>query len=89
MAKHKGYVRMSHHVGVFIVMLWALCFLWYYVQPAERTLHMQFFRLSFYGFTGMNPMSFISAAVQSYLWGYVFVGVWDLSCRVSKFGFDK
>jgi len=88
MKHNNGYVKMSHHVGIFIVMLWVLCFLWYYVQPAERAFHMQFFRVSFYGFTGMNPMSFISAAVQSYVWGYVFVGLWVLSCKVADFGFE-
>lgn len=89
MAHHnKGYVRMSHHVGIFIVMLWVLCLLWYYVQPAERALHVQFFRLSFYGFTGINAMSFISATVQSYIWGYIFVGLWEAAHRVADFGFE-
>jgi len=42
-------------------------------------LHMQLLELSFYGYDGMNVKSFIFGLIQSYIWGYIGVGLWCLS----------
>jgi len=68
----------ANHVGLFFVALFALCFLWYFVHPYEQELHMAMFKISFFSFTGMNFLSFVLAAIQAYIWGYIVVGVWQL-----------
>ncbi len=65
-------------VGLFLVLLFVLCFLRYALWPVETELHLQLLRLSYFGFSGMNPLSFILGAVQSYIFGYIGVGLWML-----------
>ena len=71
-------VHCGNAVGLFFVLLFVLCFLRYALFPVETELHLQLLRLSYFGFSGMNPMSFVLAAVQSYIAGYVVVGLWML-----------
>lgn len=75
---HCNYWRCSHHIGLFLVVLYVLCFLWYFVNPSSRELHVDLLRLSFLGFAGMDVMSFILGAIQSYIWAYIGMGVWML-----------
>jgi len=79
-------LKQGHRVGLFFVVLFALCFSWYYLHPVEQLLHRRMLVLSFYRFTGMNTMSFVSGAVQSYIWGFLGVAVWELTSRLACFG---
>ena len=80
-----SYLHCANRVGLFFTALFVLCFAWYFIQPVERELHLSLFKLSFLGFNGMNGLSFILAVVQSYIWGYIVVGLWRLvgccSCK--------
>lgn len=72
---HCSYWRAANHVGLFLVVLFVICFSWYFIRPVEQDLHFRLLKLSFFGYDGMNLMSFILGAIQSYIWGYIFVGI--------------
>lgn len=76
MDKKMSYWRVANHVGLFFVALFVLCFAWFHLNPAERELHEQLFQLSYLGLSGMGFMTFVLGAVQSYIWGYIVVGIW-------------
>jgi len=75
------FMHAANHVGLFFMVLFAICFAWYFIMPVERELHMSMFRMSFFAFDGMNLMGFISGLVQVYIWAYIFVGAWFLVGR--------
>ena len=81
-----SYWRCANHIGVFLVLLFAVCFLWFYINPVEQDLHLRLFRLSFIGYSGMNVASFILGAVQAYIWAYVAAGLWLLAGTCCKGG---
>jgi len=68
-----------YKLGLFFVLLFTVCFLWYYLIPVEKILHESLFKLSFLGFTGMNILSFLLGAIQSFFWAYIFYGLWKIS----------
>lgn len=70
--------RFANGLGVFFVVLFVICFFWYYIRPVEQELHISLLRLAYFGFDGMNLSSFILGAVQSYIWAYIAVGIWYL-----------
>jgi len=78
-------------VGLFLVALFVVCFAWYFIHPVEQTLHMQMFKLSYFGFEEMNASGFVLGAIQTYIWGYVAVGLWHLvgCCMKSGKGSDS
>ena len=76
--------KSANRAGVLLVIWYFICFAWFYVHPVEQMLHMQLLRLSFFYFSGMNVVSFISGAIQSYIWGYIAVGTWMLTYRLVK-----
>lgn len=80
----KNFMKHAHYVGVLLVIWFIICFAWFYIHPVEQMMHMQLLRLSFFYFSGMNVMSFISGAIQSYIWGYIAVGTWMLACKLAK-----
>ena len=51
-------LKCGHNVGLFLVVLFVLCFIGYYLRPMQE-LHLQLLQLMFFGFSGMNVMSFI------------------------------
>lgn len=73
----------ANRLGVFLLFLFILCFIWYYLMPSGRTLHEQLLKFTLFGFSGMNLASFILAAIQSYLWGYIFLVLWNLSDSIT------
>ncbi|PIZ94320.1 MAG: hypothetical protein COX81_03750 [Candidatus Magasanikbacteria bacterium CG_4_10_14_0_2_um_filter_37_12] len=73
-----GFWRCGNSIGLFLSLLFIVCFVWYFVHPVEQTMHLQMFRLSYVGFSGMNIQSFISGLFQTYICGYVGVGLWIL-----------
>ncbi len=70
--------RCANRVGLFLAILFAICFLWFYINPVEQEMHLSMFRISYLGFEEMNFTGFVLGAVQSYLWAYVGLGVWQL-----------
>ncbi|MBU0667700.1 hypothetical protein KJ951_01180 [Patescibacteria group bacterium] len=72
------YWKCANAVGLFLVALFVICFAWYFIRPVEQELHMQMMKLSFFGFEDMSVVSFILGAIQSYVWGYIVVGLWTL-----------
>jgi hypothetical protein len=73
-----NFFKFSNRIGIFLAMLFAVCFVWYYIRPIEQDLHLKMFRLAYFGFEEMNLASFLAGAAQSYLWAYVGVGLWQL-----------
>ncbi|PIR77116.1 MAG: hypothetical protein COU30_04225 [Candidatus Magasanikbacteria bacterium CG10_big_fil_rev_8_21_14_0_10_38_6] len=86
MKKHCNIWRCSNSIGLFLVILYVICFAWYFIHPVEQEMHMQMFRLSYFGWSGMNVGSFILGAIQTYIWGYIGVGIWHLVGCCMKYG---
>ena len=80
----KDLFRVGHRVGVFLALLFVLCFAWYWILPVHRELHMQLLELSFFGYKGMTGMSFIFGLIQSYVWGYIGVALWYAASLVTS-----
>ncbi|PIR04037.1 MAG: hypothetical protein COV59_02525 [Candidatus Magasanikbacteria bacterium CG11_big_fil_rev_8_21_14_0_20_39_34] len=78
--KHEecNFFRCSNRVGIFLVALYILCFAWYFIHPVNQSVHIQMLEMSYFGFSGMNFVSFLLGAIQTYIWGYVGVGLWSL-----------
>lgn len=76
--KECGYWVCANRIGLFLVILFVICFIWYYIGPGDKSLHLRLFQLSFYGFSGVNFGSFILGAIQSYIWAYIGLGIWQL-----------
>ncbi|MDP3882926.1 MAG: hypothetical protein Q8Q48_02635 [Candidatus Staskawiczbacteria bacterium] len=74
----KNYFKLANTTGLAFLVFFAICFVWYYINPAEQSLHTSLLRLTFIGYSGMNFASFILGAVQSYVWGYIIIGVLKL-----------
>lgn len=70
--------RCANRIGLFLVLLLVLCFLWGSVNTTEPELHLRNLRLMFLGFSGLNVASFVLAAIQVYVWAYIGVGLWQL-----------
>ncbi|NQT49865.1 hypothetical protein HQ571_04185 [Candidatus Kuenenbacteria bacterium] len=70
--------KCANHLGMFFLVLFVICFLWYYIRPVEQEMHLSMLKMSFFGFDGMNVMSFILGAIQAYIWGFIVSGVWAL-----------
>jgi len=83
MENKTNYWQQANRLGLFFIALFIVCFLWFYLRSAEKELHEQLFRLTFLGFSGMNLWGFILGAIQSYVWGYFFVGVWQGISKLS------
>jgi len=73
----------AHRIGIFLALLFTICFVWYYINPNAQEMHVEMFKVAYLGFSGMNVASFLLAVVQTYLWGYVFLGIWILSKYLS------
>jgi len=79
-----NYLQQANRLGLFLISLFIICFLWFYINPIEKELHEQLFRLTFFGFSSMNFIGFIFGLIQSYVWGYIFTGIWRLVSKISK-----
>jgi len=77
------YLKQSHKIGIFIALFFVVCFFWFFINPGGSVLHKEFFRLSFIGFQEMNFVGFILGLVQSYIWGYIVVAIWELAKKLS------
>ncbi|OIP81287.1 hypothetical protein COW94_00275 [Candidatus Peregrinibacteria bacterium CG22_combo_CG10-13_8_21_14_all_44_10] len=81
--KSVSYWQQANRLGLFFVALFLICFAWFYMNPAEQVLHEQLFNLTFIGFSGMSFAGVVSGTIQSYVWGYIFVGIWMTVSKVS------
>lgn len=72
-------VKHGNHVGVFLALLFIIAFAWYWIHPVHQDRHLQMLESIFFWFEGMNFLSFISGLIQSYIWGYIFAGLWCLA----------
>ncbi len=69
-------------MGLFFAILFIVCFAWFYIRNGSaniKELHDSLFALSFFGWSGMNFASFILGLIQSFVWGYIAVWLWDIS----------
>ncbi len=80
-----NYLNNSLTIAVFLVFLFIICFGWFYIQPVENELHQDLLRLTYLGWSGMNLPSFFLGVIQSFLWGFIFTAVWNMSKLLSKF----
>lgn len=78
------FFKQANRLGIFFVILFFMCFVWFYIQPVERELHVRLLRLSFFYFYDMNFMAMVSGALQSYVWGYIGVVSWVLASKISN-----
>ncbi|MDO8505945.1 MAG: hypothetical protein Q7S48_05235 [bacterium] len=85
----KTYKKLALQVGALFSGLSVLCFFWPMIRglsPELMTFHYQMWQIAFFGYTGANVASFISAVVQSFIWGVIVVGVWKLAGICCKGG---
>jgi hypothetical protein len=89
MKGHCNFWKCAHAIGIFLAILFAICFAWYFVNPVDQELHMRMLRMSYIGFSDMNLVSFVLGLVQTYVWAYVGVGIWHLVGCCQKSGTCK
>lgn len=89
MKEHCNYWKCANRIGLFLVILYVICFAWYFINPAEQATHLQMFKFSYLGFNGMDFVSFLSGAVQTYIWAYIGLGVWQVVGCCHKSGTSK
>lgn len=73
-----NYWKCANRIGLFLAILFVLCFArlaWY---PVESGLHLSMLKLTFFGFSGVNFASFVLGIVQVYIYAYIGVGIWQL-----------
>jgi len=78
--------RRANSIGLFLVILYIICFAWYFIHPVEQLTHVKMLKLAYFGFDGMNTTNFVLGAIQTYVWGYIFVGIFQLvnCCRKTE-----
>jgi uncharacterized membrane protein YesL len=80
----KQYFKHANRIGIFLALLFIICFAWYWIRPMHQSLQMQIMEYSFFGFKSMNFFSFILGLIQSYIWGYIGVALWHISSGCCK-----
>lgn len=73
-----NYWRCANRIGLFLALLFIVCFVWHSFYPVDAELRVKLFQMAFLGFNGMNFSSFILGLIQSYIWGYIGLGLWFL-----------
>lgn len=79
---NQNFWKLGTRIGVFFVILFIICFAWFYIRggsPEIKQLHENLLALSFLGWSGMSVASFILGLIQTFIWGYVAVALWNLS----------
>ena len=84
MIKKEKWVNWSHRIGMFLVISLIVDISWHYIMTPDYGLIHDFYKESFLGFTGFNLKSIIFALIQTYLWSYIFVGIWYLTEDLCK-----
>ncbi|MEK9183315.1 MAG: hypothetical protein AAB849_02290 [Patescibacteria group bacterium] len=73
-----NYGKCANSIGLFLAILFVLCFAKLAWDPTESDLHLRLLKLTFFGFSGVNVASFILGLAQSYVAAYIGVGIWQL-----------
>lgn len=78
-------LKCAHRAGLFFMLLFVLCFSWWW-RPADlKELRADLLRLAIVGFDDFNLKSFLLGLFQSYVWAYVGVFLWHLTgCCMEK-----
>lgn len=79
---NQSFGKLGARMGLFFAILFVVCFVWFYVRSGGseiKQLHDNLFALSFLGWSGMNIGSFILGLIQTFIWGYIAVALWNLS----------
>jgi len=75
----KCWFQSGNRVGIFLALLFAASFLWYWLHPVNQDLHLRILEILFYGYKGMTLPGFFLGVIQSYVWGYIGVALWRLA----------
>ena len=78
--KKLNFWQWGHRVGLALVILFVICFAWYFIRKVDPELHLKLFKMAFFGFKKMNAVSFILGAIQIYIWGYIVTAICWLAC---------
>lgn len=83
MGHHKNFsfMRLAHKLSTLFVLLFIICFIWYWINPAEQALHLALFKMKFFAFSGMNITSFISGFIQVIIWGHIVAALLLISAK--------
>ncbi|MBI4427278.1 MAG: hypothetical protein HY569_02250 [Candidatus Magasanikbacteria bacterium] len=73
-----NYWRCANRIGLFLALLFILCFTVHYFRPVDAELRVKLFQMAFFGFSGMNFVSFVLGLIQSYIYAYIGLGLWFL-----------
>lgn len=72
-------LKKGNHIGLFLALIFVLAYLMYWVHPVQQELRVDVLQALFFGFEGMDGLSFILGLIQSYIWGYIFCFLWCLA----------
>lgn len=69
---------LSWALSILFVVAYLICYVWYWLRPdpAVQELHTNLLKLAFFGFTGMNAVSFVAGLVQVFIWGWIVAVIW-------------
>ncbi len=67
----------SHRIGLFMVIGLIIDFLWHYFRPIHPELITQLYEVCYFNFS-WTFVGYILAAMQTYIWSYIIVGLWYL-----------
>ncbi|MBT4516533.1 MAG: hypothetical protein HOC78_01415 [Candidatus Komeilibacteria bacterium] len=85
MENHKpNFMHIAHKLSMLFMLLFIICFAWYWINPVQQELHLSLMKLHFFAFSGMNVVSFISGLVQSFIWGHIVAALFLISIKACK-----
>lgn len=80
----KDWVKHSNHLGIFLAFLFVIIFVWQWIHPTSQEFGNQFLNFWFFGYGGNVVVGVFLGIVQSFIWGYIFTGLWHLACWCKK-----
>lgn len=83
----RNFFLRANRLGIFLALVLMGCITWYLIYPMQREFHLEFLRSAIIGFQDVNLKSYLFAAIQGYVWGYIFLALWELSGYFT--GFSK
>ncbi len=81
------FISRANQLGTFFVILFIICFAWFFLRSGSaeiKSLHNNLLALSFFGWSGFDAKSFILGSIQSFIWGYIAVLLWQLAKIINK-----
>ena len=80
--ENTSYLKQANRIGLFFVLVFVICFAWYFIMPSGQKLHLELFQMSYFGFNAVDVTGFIVGAIQTYIWGYIATGLWYLIRKI-------